>query len=105
AVTAALPEGGGGAGFGSALPHAIRASARTNMRIATRVSRRVRSPAVDKLTQEVVPILILLAVIAVVVRRLPSSGIRHSPEFQRRRILNWLPLGLTYAFLYMGRYN
>ena len=59
----------------------------------------------DKLTQEVVPILILLAVIAVVVRRLPSSGIRHSPEFQRRRILNWLPLGLTYAFLYMGRYN
>ncbi len=29
----------------------------------------------------------------------------HSPEFLRRRILNWLPLGLMYAFLYMGRYN
>ncbi|MEK7426599.1 MAG: MFS transporter, partial [Actinomycetota bacterium] len=25
--------------------------------------------------------------------------------FRRRRLLNWLPLGLTYAFLYMGRYN
>lgn len=29
----------------------------------------------------------------------------HSVKFKRRRILNWLPLGLTYAFLYMGRYN
>jgi len=29
----------------------------------------------------------------------------HSPEYKKRRILNWLPLGLTYAFLYMARYN
>lgn len=29
----------------------------------------------------------------------------HSKEYKRRRILNWLPLGLTYAFLYMARYN
>ncbi|MBN1632812.1 MAG: MFS transporter [Ignavibacteria bacterium] len=29
----------------------------------------------------------------------------HSKEYRRRRILNWLPLGLTYAFLYMARYN
>ncbi len=29
----------------------------------------------------------------------------HSPEFRRRRFLNWFPMGLTYAFLYMGRYN
>jgi len=29
----------------------------------------------------------------------------HSPAFRRRRALNWLPLGLTYAFLYMARYN
>jgi sugar phosphate permease len=29
----------------------------------------------------------------------------HSPEFRFRRFLNWFPLGLAYAFLYMGRYN
>jgi len=29
----------------------------------------------------------------------------HSKAFRYRRILNWLPLGLTYAFLYMARYN
>ena len=29
----------------------------------------------------------------------------HSRAFRRRRALNWLPLGLTYAFLYMARYN
>ncbi len=30
---------------------------------------------------------------------------QHSRGFRIRRILNWLPMGLTYAFLYMGRYN
>ncbi|HEX4453803.1 MAG TPA: hypothetical protein VH143_23190, partial [Kofleriaceae bacterium] len=59
----------------------------------------------EKLTQEVVPILILCAAIALVLRRLPNVSITHSREFRRRRVLNWLPLGLTYAFLYMGRYN
>jgi OPA family glycerol-3-phosphate transporter-like MFS transporter len=29
----------------------------------------------------------------------------HSAAFRRRRFFNWLPLGLTYAFLYMARYN
>ncbi|MCK5689183.1 MFS transporter, partial [Myxococcota bacterium] len=29
----------------------------------------------------------------------------HSSAFRRRRFFNWFPLGLTYAFLYMGRYN
>lgn len=29
----------------------------------------------------------------------------HSPAFRRRRAFNWLPLGMTYAFLYMARYN
>ena len=59
----------------------------------------------EKLTQEVVPILILCAAIAIVLRRLPNVSVAHSAEFKRRRVLNWLPLGLTYAFLYMGRYN
>jgi OPA family glycerol-3-phosphate transporter-like MFS transporter len=59
----------------------------------------------DKLLQEVVPIAILIAVVAFVVGRLPKVDVGLTPEFRRRRILNWLPLGLTYAFLYMGRYN
>ncbi|PJB76623.1 MAG: MFS transporter [Acidobacteria bacterium CG_4_9_14_3_um_filter_49_7] len=29
----------------------------------------------------------------------------HTKEFRIRRFLNWFPLGLAYAFLYMGRYN
>ena len=29
----------------------------------------------------------------------------HSEEYRFRRFLNWFPLGLTYATLYMGRYN
>ncbi len=29
----------------------------------------------------------------------------HSAAFRARRLANWLPLGLTYMFLYMGRYN
>jgi OPA family glycerol-3-phosphate transporter-like MFS transporter len=29
----------------------------------------------------------------------------HSSAFKTRRFLNWFPLGLTYAFLYWGRYN
>jgi OPA family glycerol-3-phosphate transporter-like MFS transporter len=59
----------------------------------------------DKLTQEIVPIFVLIAVIVVVVARLPRVDVGHTPGFLRRRMLNWLPLGLTYAFLYMGRYN
>lgn len=29
----------------------------------------------------------------------------HSKEFRWRRFFNWFPMGLTYAFLYMARYN
>jgi len=29
----------------------------------------------------------------------------HSAAYERRRLFNWFPLGLTYALLYMGRYN
>lgn len=34
-----------------------------------------------------------------------SAAPAHSPAYRYRRFLNWFPLGLTYAFLYMGRYN
>ncbi|MBZ0263318.1 MFS transporter [bacterium] len=34
--------------------------------------------------------------------KLPFS---HTRDFRIRRFWNWFPMGLTYAFLYMGRYN
>jgi OPA family glycerol-3-phosphate transporter-like MFS transporter len=55
--------------------------------------------------KQFLPILILLAVIGLVFARIPRIEMGHSEAFKRRRRLNWLPLGLTYAFLYMGRYN
>ncbi|MBI1947834.1 MAG: MFS transporter [Deltaproteobacteria bacterium] len=55
--------------------------------------------------QNLVPIALLLTAILLVVRRLPRIEVGHSEAFRRRRIANWLPLGLTYAFLYFGRYN
>src|SRR5262249_36742075 len=61
--------------------------------------------SMEKLTQEIVPILVLCAVIAFVVVRLPRVDVGHTSGFRHRRTLNWVPLGLTYAFLYMGRYN
>lgn len=54
---------------------------------------------------EFLPILVLLVVIAIVVAQLPKVDLGHSPAYVRRRVMNWLPVGLTYAFLYMGRYN
>src|SRR5436189_6186954 len=30
---------------------------------------------------------------------------QHAPEFRARRTQNWLVLGLTYAAMYMARYN
>ncbi len=51
------------------------------------------------------PILILLVVVAIVIARLPKIEVGHSKAYIRRRVMNWLPLGLTYALLYMGRYN
>jgi MFS transporter, OPA family, glycerol-3-phosphate transporter len=48
---------------------------------------------------------LLLLVIAAVLWRLPRVDMGHSAAFRQRRLLNWIPLGLTYAFLYFGRYN
>ncbi|MCC6810982.1 MAG: MFS transporter [Deltaproteobacteria bacterium] len=53
----------------------------------------------------ILPIFLLLAAIAVVLARLPKVDLGHSDAFKKRRVMNWLPLGLTYAFLYFGRYN
>ena len=58
-----------------------------------------------KWLQELIPILGLLAVVMLLVRRLPKVDVGHSDAFLARRRMNWLFVGLTYAFLYMGRYN
>ncbi len=55
--------------------------------------------------RELTPILLLLVAIVLVLRRLPRVDLGHSDAFRTRRFLNWFPLGLTYAFLYFGRYN
>jgi OPA family glycerol-3-phosphate transporter-like MFS transporter len=34
-----------------------------------------------------------------------SNPLNHSREFMIRRFINWFPLGMSYAFLYMARYN
>src|SRR6266436_1536560 len=34
-----------------------------------------------------------------------NNPLNHSRWFMIRRFINWFPLGMTYAFLYMGRYN
>jgi OPA family glycerol-3-phosphate transporter-like MFS transporter len=34
-----------------------------------------------------------------------NNPMGHGSRFMVRRLINWFPLGMTYAFLYMGRYN
>ncbi|MDB6110961.1 MAG: glycerol-3-phosphate transporter [Pedosphaera sp.] len=34
-----------------------------------------------------------------------TNPMKHGGWFMTRRFINWFPLGMTYAFLYMGRYN
>ncbi len=62
-------------------------------------------PRKKDLIDDLIPIGILLVVITIVVLRLPRVELGHSEAFRRRRLLNWLPLGLSYSLLYFGRYN
>lgn len=52
--------------------------------------------------EELVIVLILAAVIGLYFF---SNPIGHGRWFVTRRFINWFPLGMTYAFLCMGRYN
>jgi OPA family glycerol-3-phosphate transporter-like MFS transporter len=56
-------------------------------------------------TQELIAIAVLLGIVGTLIARLPKVDLGHQPAFLQRRFWNWFPLGLTYAFLYMGRYN
>ena len=44
----------------------------------------------------------LVAIIAIYFK---SNPLKHGRWFMMRRFINWFPLGMTYAFLCMGRYN
>ena len=48
---------------------------------------------------------IAACLIAVIVGYFLNNPIGHSRRFIIRRFYNWFPLGMTYSFLYMGRYN
>jgi len=50
--------------------------------------------------------LIMICIIGVsVLIYFMNNPVGHSRSYRMRCFLNWFPLGLTYAFLYMGRYN
>jgi len=48
---------------------------------------------------------ITLCLTAVIVAYFCSNPLRHGSWFVTRRFINWFPLGMTYAFLCMGRFN
>src|ERR1022692_4396895 len=50
-------------------------------------------------------LLIALCLAAVIFQYFRNNPLRHSRWFMLRRFINWFPLGMTYSFLYMGRYN
>ncbi|MGE0617036.1 MAG: MFS transporter, partial [Bacteriovoracia bacterium] len=50
-------------------------------------------------------ILVGLALATVIWLYFHSNPMQHSRAFMLRRFINWFPLGMSYAFLYMGRYN
>jgi MFS transporter, OPA family, glycerol-3-phosphate transporter len=46
-----------------------------------------------------------LCLLAVIVAYFYSNPLKHGRWYMTRRFINWLPLGLTYAFLCMSRFN
>ncbi|MEI6782784.1 MAG: MFS transporter [Verrucomicrobiota bacterium] len=49
--------------------------------------------------------LVVLCLAAVIGLYFYNNPLRHGSWFMTRRFINWFPLGMTYAFLYMARYN
>jgi OPA family glycerol-3-phosphate transporter-like MFS transporter len=50
-------------------------------------------------------LVVLLIMAAVIALYFIKNPMKHGRWFLVRRFINWFPLGMTYAFLYMGRYN
>ncbi len=51
------------------------------------------------------PVTVALCIAAVIAAYFGNNPLKHSRWFMARRFINWLPLGMTYAFLCMARYN
>ena len=51
------------------------------------------------------PLTIALCLAAVIAAYFASNPVGHASWFVMRRFINWLPFGMTYAFLCMGRFN
>ena len=49
--------------------------------------------------------IVALCLAAIVGLYFCNNPLNHGRWFMLRRFINWFPLGMTYAFLYMGRYN
>ncbi|MBI4870945.1 MAG: MFS transporter [Candidatus Riflebacteria bacterium] len=49
--------------------------------------------------------LVNICLLATVALYFYNNPMKHGRWFMTRRFINWFPLGMTYAFLYMGRYN
>jgi hypothetical protein len=88
-----------------AVDHPNAPKGNTDPKIAALCAVKNKPKVLQPLWEKLVPIGVMLLIIALVLWRLPKVDLGHSPAFRRRRMLNWLPLGLTYSFLYMGRYN
>ena len=50
-------------------------------------------------------IIVSLFLTGIIVLYFYNNPLKHGRWFMIRRFINWFPLGMTYAFLYMGRYN
>jgi len=50
-------------------------------------------------------ILLCVSLSAVITMYFRNNPLRHGSWFILRRFINWFPLGMSYSFLYMGRYN
>ncbi len=50
-------------------------------------------------------LLMLALLIGIVLIYFSNNPLKHDSRYRWRCFLNWFPLGMTYAFLYMARYN
>ena len=50
-------------------------------------------------------LLVSTCLVMVITAYFLKNPLGHSRWFMIRRFINWFPLGMTYSFLYMGRYN
>lgn len=50
-------------------------------------------------------LLVGLCLVGVIALYFNNNPLNHSRKFMVRRFFNWFPLGMSYAFLYMARYN